>query len=146
MKAKHLMIYLSVWAAYFSLLLLTSCKTKYVSVPEYHTQYVVRTDTLTQKDSVYEKEIIRIWQKGDTIYRDREVEKASRQEINKSKTDTFIKRDSVYLPKPVERELTKAEQRYITIGKYAAGAIICLVFIITGLAVWLWHRKKGQKK
>ena len=143
MKARHLMIYLSVWAAYISLLLLTSCKTKYVSVPEYHTQYVVRTDTLTQKDSVYEKEIIRIWQKGDTIYRDREVEKASRQEINKSKTDTFIKRDSVYLPKPMERELTKAEQRYITIGKYSVGAIICLVLIITGLAVWLWHRKKG---
>lgn len=50
-----------------------------------------------------------------------------------------LKQDSIQV---LSRELTKNEQRYMTLGKLAMGAIIALILVIIGLAVWLWHRKK----
>ena len=131
-----------VWVAYFSVLFLTSCKTKYVAVPEYHTQYVVRTDSVEKVDSFYQRDSIYIYQKGDTVFRNRIVYQDRLRYRNQVKTDTFIRRDTIYVPKPMERTLTKSEQRYITLGKYAMGAIIAVVLVIIGLAIWLWHRKK----
>lgn len=139
---KHFIIYLLVWVAYFSLLFLTSCKTKYVTVPEYHTQYVVRTDTVEKTDSIYRKDSVYIYQRDDTIFKDRLVLQDRYRYLNKVKTDSFIKRDTIYVPKPMERELTKAEQKYITLGKYTAKIIWTLVVAVIGLLIWLWHRKK----
>lgn len=50
-----------------------------------------------------------------------------------------LKQDSIQV---LSRELTKNEQRYMTLGKFAMGAIIGLVLVIVAIAVWLWHRKK----
>lgn len=50
-----------------------------------------------------------------------------------------LKQDSIQV---LSRELTKNEQRYMTLGKLAMGAIIGLVLVIVAIAVWLWHRKK----
>lgn len=50
-----------------------------------------------------------------------------------------LKQDSIQV---LSRELTKNEQRYITLGKFAMGAIIALILVIIGLAVWRWPRKK----
>lgn len=49
------------------------CKTKYVTVPEYHEVIVNKHDTLIARDSIYEKDSIYIVQNGDTVtaYRDR---------------------------------------------------------------------------
>lgn len=146
MKTKHWIIYFFIWVAYFSVLLLTSCKTKYVTVPEYHTQYVVRTDSVEKVDSFYLKDSVYVWQKGDTVYRNRIVYQDRLRYINRVKTDSFIRRDTIYVPKPVERELTKTEQRYITLGKYAIGAIIVIVIAITVLIIWLIHRKKMKNE
>lgn len=59
-------------------LFLGGCKTKeYIKVPEYHTEYVVRKDTVAKTDSVYVKDSVYVFQKGDTVviskiaYRDR---------------------------------------------------------------------------
>ena len=53
--------------------LMGGCKTKYVSVPEYHNVYVEKHDTLIARDSIYEKDSIYIVKNGDTVtaYRDR---------------------------------------------------------------------------
>lgn len=139
---KHFIIYLLVWVAYFSLLFLSSCKTKYVTIPEYHTQYVVRTDTVEKTDSIYRKDSVYIYQRGDTIFKDRLVLQDRFRYLNKVKTDSFIKRDTIYVPKPMERELSKAEQKYITLGKYTAKMIWTLVVAVIGLLIWLWHKKK----
>ena len=50
-----------------------------------------------------------------------------------------LKQDSIQV---LSRELTKNEQRYMTLGKLAMGAIIGLVLVIVAIAVWRWHRKK----
>lgn len=48
-----------------------------------------------------------------------------------------LKQDSIQV---LSRELSKSEQRYIALGKYTAKII--WTFVIIGLLVWLWHRKK----
>ncbi len=50
-----------------------------------------------------------------------------------------LKQDSIRV---LSRELTKSEQRYMTLGKFAMGAIIALILVIIAIAVWQWHRKK----
>lgn len=56
------------------------------------------------------------------------------------KKDSLIrlKQDSINI---MRRELTKNEQRLVTIGKVSLGALIGIVMVIT-ILVWLWHRKK----
>lgn len=53
--------------------LMGGCKTKYVTVPEYHNVYVEKHDTLITRDSIYEKDSIYVVRNGDTVtaYRDR---------------------------------------------------------------------------
>lgn len=43
---------------------LVSCRTKYVSVPEYHTEYKVRTDSFIKRDSVWVHDSVSVWMKG----------------------------------------------------------------------------------
>ena len=50
------------------LLAFTGCKTKeYIKIPEYHTEYIVRTDTVAKTDSIYMKDSVHVFQKGDTV-------------------------------------------------------------------------------
>lgn len=88
---------------------------------------------ITNKES---KEVTRL---QDSLYVvNKEVERQQSLIIQK---DSLIrlKQDSIQV---LSRELTKNEQRYITLGKFAMGAIIALILVIIGLAVWRWHRKK----
>lgn len=90
-------------------------------------------EVITNKES---REVTRL---QDSLYVvNKEVERQQSLIIQK---DSLIrlKQDSIQV---LSRELTKSEQRYITLGKYAMGAIISLVLVIIVLAVWLWHRKK----
>ena len=51
-----------------------------------------------------------------------------------------LKQDSINI---MRRELTKNEQRLMTIGKVSLVALVGIIMaIITGILVWLWHRKK----
>ena len=117
------------------------CKAKYVSVPEYHTEYIVRSDTIINIDSVTLHDSVYVYHYGDTVivnkvrYRDRY------HNIYKVKTDTIYKRDSVSVPYPVERQLTKSEQRLMTLGMLF---VVFIVLLVVGMvfAVWWYHNKK----
>ena len=50
---------------------LVSCRTKYVSVPEYHTEYKVRTDSFIKRDSVWVHDSVSVWMKGDTVFKEK---------------------------------------------------------------------------
>lgn len=113
---------------------LSSCRTKYVSVPEYHTEYVTKTDSFTQRDSIFVKDSVYMWMQGDTIckvkfsviYKDRWRDRYL--------CDTVIKTDSVRVPYPVEKKLSKWQQIKLDIGEWVmvalALALIALVVII----------------
>lgn len=127
--------------------LLTSCKTKYVAVPETHTEYVTRTDTfsLIKTDSVILHDSVWVSQAvhGDTVYLTKEIYKYGTRLRDrytyKTRTDTLLKTDTIAVIKPVVAELTKSQQRLITIGKLACGIGIALIL---GFGVVWWYRNK----
>ena len=186
MKSKHLIIYLFVWIAYFSMLFLTSCNTKSVTQEHYITDNTVskgldaswqerfisafeqmaNSRTLEHETSVREtthtkdststtvdqngkpikteswhsvvtnrdtKEVLRLKDSINIISK-----KVDKYQLLAVQKDSLIrlKQDSINI---MRRELTKNEQRLVTIGKVSLGV---LAGIIIGILVWLWHRKK----
>lgn len=106
--------------------------TKYVPVETIKRDTVYQSkiehDSVYLHDSVYVKE----WQKGDTIYRDRDrwhtkyVEKEVHDTLYQSKTD------SIAVPYPVEKELTWWEKKKIEFGELAmviVAGLLCFVVI-----------------
>ena len=118
------------------LLVLTGCKTKYVTVPEYHKEYIGKIDSILKHDSIYVKDSVFVKQKGDTVFLNKVSYRDVYHNIYKVKNDSIIKRDSI--PYPVVRELTKNEQRLISIGKYSIAVVVTLSVIL----VIYWYRNK----
>lgn len=118
------------------LLTLTGCKTKYVLVPEYHKEYINKIDSVLRRDSIYVIDSVFIKQNGDTVFLSKVSYRDVYHNIYKVKHDSIIKRDSI--PYPVVRELTKNEQRLISIGKYSIVVIVTLIVIL----VIYWYRNK----
>lgn len=94
-----------------------------------------------QKDSVYIYDSIYQKEKGDTLI----LEKWHTKYVEKQVHDTsYIERwDSIYVPYPVEKELSKWEKRYITVGKVSVGLYIGL---LVALIAWLVYYIKRKKK
>ena len=120
--------------------ILASCKTKtqIVTVPEYHKEYIVRSDTIARVDSVVIKDSVFVYNNGDTMVVNKVMYRDRVRNVYKVRTDTIMRSDSVSVPYPVEKELTKAEQRYMAVGKYACKALAwVLVFAFLLLLAWL---------
>ena len=98
--------------------LMGGCKTKYVTVPEWHEVIVNKHDTLITRDSIYEKDSIYIVKNGDTVtaYRDR-IYYRDRWRDKIVYRDS-IKTDSVRVPVPVVTNKVgwKDKIAYIGIG------------------------------
>lgn len=118
------------------LFLLTGCRSiQYVPVETVKVEYVTKTDSFIKKDSVYIRDSIFTIQKGDTvtinklkyIYKDRW------QEI--VKVDTVIKTDSVAIPYPVEKQLSKWEKIKMDFGGTAICLSIALLLIVLGIRI-----------
>ncbi len=111
-----------------------SCKTKYVSVPEYHTEYITKMDSFTQRDSIFVKDSIYMWMQGDTIYKEKISVIYKDRWRDRYLCDTVIKTDSVRVPYPVEKKLSKWQQIKLDIGEWVivalALSLIALVVII----------------
>lgn len=91
-------------------------------------------EVITNKES---KEVTRL---QDSLYVvNKEVERQQSLIIQK---DSLIrlKQDSIQV---LSRELTKNEQRLVSLNKFSTGVVKALIAIILGLLIWLWHRKKG---
>lgn len=133
------MWFLLVFFAGIVLIGLGSCKSvKYVPVETIKHDSIYITNH--QKDSVYIHDSIFQKEKGDTLI----LEKWHTKYVEKQVHDTsYIERwDSIYVPYPVERELTKSEQRYISIGKVSLGLYIGLVVAFAAWVVYYIKRKK----
>lgn len=122
----------------FAGLVLGGCKTKYVSVPEIHTEYITRVDTTVRRDSVYLKDSVYVERKGDTMYINKTVYRDRFHHIYKVKTDTIVKRDSVNVAYPVEKEMSRSERLFVTMGKFFAALVIALLFVI-GVKLYKRH-------
>ena len=122
------------------LYLLVSCRSvKYVPVEKVRTDttYITRheRDSIFVHDSVHTKE----YQKGDTIFA--EVIKWCTKYIERQIHDTLYvaTHDSVPVPVPVERELTRWERTKMDWGGWAMGAVAAGVM---ALMAWIgWRRR-----
>lgn len=127
-------MFIGIIVALFICALFSGCRSiRYVPVE------TVRTDTLYQKvlqrDSIHIHDSVTIREKGDTVmiehWRTQWRDRLQRDTVYRSRTD------SVQVPYPVERQLSKWEQFCIDYGKVMTGAtVVLLVFII----VWLARR------
>lgn len=122
----------------FAGLVLGGCKTKYVSVPEIHTEYITMVDTTVRKDSVYLKDSVYVERNGDTLYVNKTLYMDRYHNIYKVKKDTVVKRDSVNVAYPVEKEMSRSERLFVAMGKFFAAFVIALLFVI-GVKLYKRH-------
>lgn len=127
--------------------ILNGCKSKeYVYVPEYHTSYIAKTDTLIKNDSVYLKDSVFIETKGDTIYYNKVSCKDRYHYIYKIVNDTIIKNDTISVPAPAEKQLDKNEQKaVISKMEIVAALSILAAFAIIATVVYTIHWYKNKK-
>ena len=119
-------------------LALGSCKTKYVSVPVIHTEYITMVDTTVIMDSVYQRDSVYVERKGDTLYVNKTLYRDRYHNIYKVKKDTVVKRDSVNVAYPVEKEMSRSERLFVAMGKFFAALVIALLFVI-GVKLYKRH-------
>ena len=124
-------------------LVLGACRSvKYVPVVEKHTEYASHTDSIIHKDTleIREQTIIREVDSATMANYGIELKNMQRawliqtsrlqkqiSDLQSAKRDTFYREDTIRVPVPVERKLSKAERTYITIGKWSVGAVAGLV-------------------
>lgn len=123
-----------------AVLALSGCKTKYVTVPEYHTEYIVRSDTVASVDSVLLHDSVFVYHSGDTVIINKVVYRDRWRNVYKVRIDTLLRRDSVYVPTPTAQTLSKTDWRLAAIGILATA----VVFLVVGffVATFFWYRNK----
>ena len=114
---------------------LSGCRTKYIPIEKIVYQNVIKHDTLHTSDSVFVRDSIYLRQKGDTCYLDRWHEKTVFKNVYMVKVDSFLKRDSIPVPYPVERELSKWEQFQLKYAVWSFGAL-CMLLVILGYRLY----------
>ena len=113
-----------------------SCRSvQYVPVENIRTEYKTR-DSI-RVDSIYDQDSIYVFVKGDTVYQYRYKYLYKYQYINRA--DTVIKTDSVQVPYPIEKQLSRWQSIKMELGGWAFGLVIAFVLIII---VWLVYRTK----
>lgn len=118
------------------LFVICSCRTvKYVPVE------TVKVDTTyinkLQRDSIYMLDSVYVKEKGDTVL----IEKYKYLYRDKLVRDTMYisKADSIQVPYPVEKELTKWQKFCVNVGGWAIGIVIITMLI---MAVWMIYKLK----
>ena len=114
---------------------LSGCKTKYVPMEKVVCREVLKHDTLHTSDSVFVHDSVFIRQNGDTRYIDRWHEKTVFKNVYKVKVDSFLKRDSIPVLYPVEKELSKWEQFQLKYAIWSFGAF-CVLLVVLGYKLY----------
>lgn len=123
---------------YLLIILLTSAIWSGCRTIEYRTLETIRSDTVyiqsAKVDSVIVRDSIYIYQQGDTVlehryhyiykYRDR--------------VDTLYisKTDTISVPYPVEKQLTKWQQTKVDYGGWAMGVVFVFILVVVGVMVY----------
>lgn len=121
----------ALWLVPMVILMLTgmlagSCRSiQYVPVETVKYEYITR-DSI-QLDSVYVKDSILIRQKSDTVFLDKYRYVYKYKYIDK--VDTVLRVDSVAVPYPVEKKLTRWQQMKMDFGAMATGILALLLGI-----------------
>ena len=115
----------------WAILTLSSCKTiQYVPVETVRTEYKTKVDTFIQKDSCVIKDSVYIHSKGDTVWFEKWHTKYIDRWKEVIKVDTLIKTDSIQVPYPVEKKLSRWQQIKMDTGGIAIGGCVVLLLLL----------------
>ena len=114
-----------------SAICLSSCRTQYVPVKTVRTEYKTR-------DSVRYDSIFYLI-KGDTVYK--YVKQVEYKYLFINRTDTILKTDSIQVPYPVEKRLTRWQTLKMELGGWALGVIIVFALVIVGWMIYRLQKK-----
>lgn len=109
--------------------------TKYVTVPEYHREYVVRTDTVVRADSVLMHDSVFVYRSGDTVIVSKVAYRDRWRNVYRVRTDTVLRSDTVSVPQMVERQLSAWERFQMKFAVWAMAAM-CLMLVWVGYEIY----------
>lgn len=109
-----------------------SCRTQYIPVESVRTEYKTR-DSI-RFDSVYQRDSIYMLVKGDTVYQYKY--KYLYRYLTTNRTDTILKTDSIQIPYPVEKQLSRWQSIKIELGGWAFGLVIAFILMVIGRIVY----------
>lgn len=117
--------------------ILTGCKSvQFVPVE------TVKTDSFYidrfQRDSIYQRDSVFVnrWTAGDTVYQDKVVWKYVYRDKVKYDTMAILRSDTVRVPFPVDRELSKWEQVKLDVGGWTICAFIIIILLVVVFTVY----------
>lgn len=117
--------------------ILTGCKSvQFVPVE------TVKTDSFYidrfQRDSIYQRDSVFVnrWTAGDTVYQDKVVWKYVYRDKVKYDTVAILRSDTVRVPYPVDRELSKWEQVKLDVGGWTICAFIIIILLVVVFTVY----------
>lgn len=121
---------------FFALTLcLSSCRSvKYVPVETVKTEYKTR-DSI-KFDSIYQHDSVFLYKNGDTVYQYKY--KYLYRYLTINKVDTVIRADSVQVPYPVEKRLSRWQSLKMELGGWA----FCLLIVLLIIIAWRIYKKK----
>lgn len=123
-----------IWTVFFTM---CSCKSvKYVPVESVRTEIEYRDRVY--RDSVRVFDSVHVRERSDTVIVERWH--TLYKEVNKTDTLYVSRTDTIRLPYPVERELSRWERFKMDAGGVATGMIVALCFIV----VWLIRSRGGR--
>ncbi len=127
------------------LMLMASCTTtRLVTVPEYHTEYIVRSDTIARVDSVTLHDSVYVYHYGDTVIVNKVAYRDRIRNVYKTRTDTILKHDSIPYRVEVEKDLTASDRRYIKLGKLFlyASALFVFALALAAIVIYILAKRK----
>lgn len=107
----------------------TSCRTKYIPVETVRTEYKTRDST--RYDSIYQRDSVYMLINGDTVYLYKYKYLYRYLIINK--TDTVMKTDSIQVPYPVEKKLSRWQAFKMELGGWAMGILLFILIVVIRL-------------
>ena len=114
--------------------LFTSCKSKIQYVPvesvrtEYKDKYI--------RDSIFQKELVRIYQRGDTVFKDRFIYVYK----DRIKNDSIHIRDTIRVPYPVKGDTIEVNK----LKWYQEASVWFTSIVLIALAVYLGIKYRGK--
>ena len=130
----------SAWCVIFIILLLmfSSCRSvRYVEVPRVSRDTLRVVQVETRRDSVRDSIFLREFVRGDTVYRVKYIERLRWRDRWRVDTVQAVRVDSVGVPYPVERKVSRWNKvRYMW-----RGAAVGLVLVAVAVAV-VWLRRR----
>ena len=123
-------------AVIIMVLMMVSCKTKYIETERVRDVYHHTVDTL--RDSIYHDVYVNQYIKGDTVFNEKVVN--IYKEHTKTKTDTIHEVDTI--PKVVKVPEKVTVTKEVTDWRWVAIAVVSWILFI----IYLWVRKKISSK